>query len=149
MTEKERNEGPDETQGRPEKRLIKGGDKGRYWVLKGRLGCFYTCARFHDIRYTALCVFDSREAAAEHLEGLDENQLFMSTLEIYGPSMPACVRRGPLMPELRAVSGRELWEIIETVGVAYVTVNPPSAGSSTGRQTKTFELRPSEAFKVA
>lgn len=118
------------------------GEEKRYWVLKGKLGCFYTCARFHDVRYTALCVFDSREAAVEQIESLDENRLFLSTLELYGPSMPTCVRRGPLLPELRKVSGEELWKIIETVGVGYVTLNPPPAE----RKASAFELHPVGIF---
>lgn len=117
----------------------------RYWVLKGTVGHFYTCAKFPDIQYTALCVFDSREAAVEHVESLDENQMFLSTLELYGSSVPECVLRGPLLPKLREVSGRELWKIIETVGVGYVTMNPPSAE----QKVKTFGLQPSDTFKVA
>ena len=77
----------------------------------------------------------------------------MSTLELYGSSMPACVRRGPLLPELHEVSGKELWKIIETIGVGYVTMNPPSAEPSPERaaekKVKTFELQPSEVFKPA
>lgn len=131
-------------QSRSESRLDERTEEKRYWVLKGRVGRFYTCAHFGDLQYTALCVFDTREAAVEHVEALDENQMFMSTLELYGSSMPKCVRRGPLLPELREVSGEELWKIIETVAVGYVTMNPPSAE----QKVKTFELQPSEVFKV-
>lgn len=130
-------------------RLDKRGKEKRYWVLKGATGCLYTCARFHDIRYTALCVFDSHRAARQHVENLDENQMFLSTLELYGPSMPTCIRQGSLLPELREVSGEELWEIILAVGVDYVTVNPPSEARTARQGIKTFELRPSEVFKVA
>lgn len=125
------------------------GEEKRYWVLKGAVGHFYTCAHFGDVRYTALCVFDSREAAVEHVESLDENQMFMSTLELYGSSMPACVRQGPLLPKLREVSARELWKIIETISVGYVTMNPPSAEPSAERKVKTFELQPVGLFKGA
>lgn len=114
-----------------------------YWVLKGTFGHTYTCAKFHDVRYTALCVFDSREAAVEHVQSLDENQIFLSTLELYGTSMPACVRRGPLLPELQEVSVQELWEIIASVGVGFVTINPPPAE----QKACTFELWPSEFFE--
>lgn len=115
----------------------------RYWVLKGALGNSYTCAKFRDVRYTALCVFDSREAATDHVESLDENHMFLGTLEFYGTSMPACVRRGPLLPGLEEVSIRELWKVIEAVGVDYVTINPPPAE----QKACTFELWPSELFE--
>lgn len=70
-----------------------------YWLLKGRSGCFYDCARFKAPRYTALCVFDSREAAEENARGLDEDHLFLNTLELYGSRLPECVRQGPMLPE--------------------------------------------------
>lgn len=145
MTKKQRSS----IQSHSESRLEERAEEKRYWVLKGTVGHFYTCAHFGDIQYTALCVFDSCKAALEHVEALDENQMFMSTLELYGSSMPACVHRGPLLPELREVSGEELWKIIETVGVSYVTMNPPSAERTAEKKVKTFELQPSEVFKPA
>ena len=111
-------------------------------MLKGTLGDFYICAKFDDIQYTALCAFDSREAVEEHVKSLSENRMFLNTLELYGSSVPECVLRETLLPELQEVSGKELWKIIETVGVGYVTVNPPSAELSTRRKVKTFELQP-------
>lgn len=145
MTKKQRNG----FQNRSRNHTEESGEEKHYWVLKGAVGHFYTCAHFGDTQYTALCVFDSRQAALEHVEALDENQMFMSTLELYGSSMPACVRRGPLLPELREVSGKELWRIIETVGVGYVTMNPSSAEPSAGQKVKTFELQPVGIFRPA
>lgn len=119
-------------------------EDGGYWVLRGASGSFYTCVRFGDLQYTALCVFDSREAAREHAGSLDENQIFLGTLEMYGRHLPPWARRGPLVPGLRRVSDRELWEIIKTLGVGYVTLNPPTPG----RDDTTFELRPSHVFET-
>lgn len=138
MTAEERLEGPGTGTGEREK-------SSRYWVLKGRSGCFYDCASFDDVRYTALCVFDSREAAEANSASLDENQMFLNTLELYGSCLPACVRRGPLLPEPVQVSARELWEIIAALGLGYVAMNPPPAG----QKVKSFKLHPARAFKPA
>lgn len=120
-------------------------EQGSYWLLKGKTGCFYDCARFHDSRYTALCVFDCKQAAEENAASLDENHLFLNTLELYGAYLPECVRQGPMLPEPIGVSPGELWEVIEALSVDYVTINPPSAAE----EVKTFKLWPSEAFNVA
>lgn len=120
-------------------------EQGGYWLLKGKMGCFYDCARFHDPRYTALCVFDSREAAEENAASLDENHLFLNTLELYGAYLPECVRQGPMLPEPIGVSAVELWEVIEALGVDYVTINPPPVGE----EVATFKLWPSGSFKPA
>ena len=71
MTKKQRYE----IQNHSESRLDERTKEKRYWVLKGTVGHFYTCAHFGDVQYTALCVFDSRKAAEKHVEALDENQM--------------------------------------------------------------------------
>jgi len=132
-------ERPDSTHVKPDGR----GELPGYWVLKGKTGCLYDCASFDDLRYTALCVFDSREAAEANSASLDENQMFLNTLELYGPHLPACVRQGPLLPEPAGVSAEELWGILVTLGLAYVAANPPPAG----QKVESFRLLPAELFR--
>lgn len=93
----------------------------------------------------ALCVFDSREAARANSESLDENELFLNTLELYGPLLPECMSRGPMRPDPVRVSTLELWKILEALGLEYVTINPPRAG----QKVKSFKLHPATTFKPA
>lgn len=108
-----------------------------------RRGCF-VCEGFGEDERAALCVFDSRHAAEEHLRDLSEPQIFLDTLERYGLFTPSWVRRETLLPEAREISGRELWEAIEGIGVGYVAMNPPPEG----REAEDFELWPSETFRA-
>ncbi len=117
--------------------------RDRYWVLEGRGGGFFVCASFGDEGLTALCAFDSEEAAAEHLRGLTEPQMFLDTLERYGPLVPSCLRDGALLPRVREVSRRGLWEAIKATGAGYVAVNPPRAGE----RVETVELLLAEGFE--
>jgi hypothetical protein len=113
-------------------------------LLGGRRGNFFVCARYYGgEEYVALCVFDSRDAAEDHLRGLSETQMFLDTLEQYGTSVPSCLRDGPLLPEVRGVSRRGLWEAIKATGAGYVAVNPPRAGE----RVETVELLLAEGFE--
>lgn len=115
----------------------------RYWVLGGAERAFYICAVAgrRDWR-TALCVFDSRAAAEEHLAGLGEARMFLDTLERYGAHIQYWMRREPLLPEVREVSTRELRRILRSIGVEYVTLNPPPAEE----RVETLDLLPSSSF---
>ena len=114
----------------------------RYWVLRGQKRDFYICARPGCHHCTALCVFDSERTAREPLNILSESYMFLNTLEFYGASLPSWAREEPLLPRIREVSARELGRIIETIGVPYVALNPPSPGEG----VKTFELWHAESF---
>ncbi len=120
------------------------GKRDRYWVLKGRGGDFFICASFGGKVRTALCAFDSEEAAAKHLRGLTEPQMFFDTLERYGPSFPSCLRDGALLPRVREVSRRGLREAIEATGAGYVALNPPRLGE----RIETVELLLAEGFRA-
>lgn len=115
----------------------------RYWVLTGVKRDFYICATAgrRDWR-TALCVFDSRTAAEEHLRSLGEAQVFLDTLERYGASIPEWMRRDPLLPEVHEVPARELHQVLWSIGVEYVTLNPPPAGE----RVEALEFLSAEAF---
>ncbi len=91
-----------------------------------------------------MCAFDSEEAAAEHLRVLTGPQMFLDTLERYGPSFPSCLRDGPLLPRVREVSRRGLREAIEGTGAGYVAVNPPRPGA----RVETVELLLAEGFRA-
>jgi hypothetical protein len=117
--------------------------KDSYWLLGGRYGNFFVCARYGGKEYTALCVFDSRDAAEDHLRSLSEPQMFLDTLEQYGSSIPSCLRDGPLWPEVHSVSRRGLWEAIKATGASYVVVNPPPAD----RRVETLKLLLAETFE--
>jgi len=115
-----------------------------YWILRSpRRDCF-VCARFGKDEYAALCVFDSREAAEAYLCFLSEPQMFLDTLEQYGTSTPSWALRETLLPEACEISGPELWEAIEGVGVNYVAIDPPPEGV----EEETFELQHSAIFEV-
>lgn len=116
----------------------------RYWVLKGDRRDFYICASAgpHE-RRVALCAFDSEEGASRHLHRLGEARMFLDTLERYGKNLPAWMRDETLSPEVREVSPDELGAILESTGVAYVTINPPLGPG------ETLELLPSCNFIVA
>jgi len=114
-----------------------------YWVLKGQKRDFYICARPGCCHLcTALCVFDSEVLAREHLESLSEPQMFLDTLEFYGPSMPPWAHEELLLPRACVVSGEELQQIIEESGVPYVALNPPPASQG----AKTFRLWHAKSF---
>lgn len=115
----------------------------RYWVLKGAERDFYICAVAgrRDWR-AALCVFDSRAAAEEHLSSLGEARMFLDTLERYGARVPFWMRREPLLPEVHEVSTRELRRISRSIGVEYVALDPPPAEE----RVETLKLLPSSSF---
>ncbi len=117
--------------------------KDRYWLLAGRRGNFFVCAKYGGEEHTALCAFASKDAAEDHLRGLSETQMFLDTLERYGPLVPPCLRDGPLLPRVREVSRRGLWEAIKATGAGYVALNPPRAGE----RVETVELLLAEGFE--
>jgi hypothetical protein len=112
-------------------------------VLKGAERDFYICATAgpRDWR-TALCLFDTREAAEAHLESLGEAQMFLDTLEHYGAHIPYWMRQEPLLPGVREVPATELRRVLESIGVRYATLNPPPAGE----RTEALRLLPAGSF---
>lgn len=115
-----------------------------YWVLKGpRRDCF-VCANFGEDEHAALCLFDSKGAAEEYLRCLSELQMFLNTLEQYGPFTPSWVRQETLLPKVCGISRRGLWKAIKDIGVGYVAINPPPEGV----EEEIFELYPSGIFEA-
>lgn len=112
-------------------------------MLKGAKRDFYICATAGRCDWcTALCVFDSRAAAEEHLRSLGEAQMFLDTLERYGASMPDWMRRDPLLPEVHEVPAWDVHQVLWSIGVEYATLNPPPAGE----RVEALEFLPAGAF---
>lgn len=118
------------------------GTRETYWVLKGRGWDFFVCVAL-DREHVALCAFDSRSAAEEHAQSLDEPQMFMSTLEQYGPAIPPWMHQVALLPRVFEVSRDVLWKITEAMRLDYVALDPPPMGQKMGY----LELKPSRTFR--
>lgn len=111
---------------------------GRRWVLKTESRSFFLCAAGEDPR-AALCVFESREAAEEHLENLTEPKMYLDTLERYGTEMPGWMNEASLLPEPREVSNEDIKSILDATGIMYVAV-------SSEEHPEALEVLPAEEF---
>lgn len=117
-------------------------ERSGFWVLKGPARDFYVCATVRASGPAALCAFDRREAADRHLAGLTEFQMFLDTFDQHGADLPSWVHDESLLPRAREVSRRELAEIAHGIGVGYVALNPPAAGT----RIEALEVLPAESF---
>jgi hypothetical protein len=96
-------------------------DRKPRWVLKSERRDFFLCASGVDPR-AALCLFDSREAAEEHLVNLSEPKMYLDTLERYGTDLPDWMSEEPLSPAPTEVSTEDLKGILAATGVEYVAL---------------------------
>lgn len=113
-------------------------DRKRRWVLKSERRDFFLCASGEDPQ-AALCVFDSREAAEEHLANLSEPKMYLDSLERYGTDLPDWMGEEPLLPRPREVSAGDLREILAATGIEYVAL-------ASKDEPQALEVLPAEEF---
>lgn len=114
-------------------------DAPRRWLLKSERRDFFLCASGGEDPRAALCVFDSREAAEEHLDGLSEPKMYLDTLERYGAGMPEWMNEEPLLPEPREVYPEGIRSILDSTGICYLAV-------ALEEEPKALEVVPAEEF---
>jgi hypothetical protein len=114
-------------------------DRKRRWVLKSERRDFFLCASGGEDPRAALCVFDSRKAAEEHLQDLSEPKMYLDTLERHGTEMPDWMSEEPLTPAPTEVSTEDLKGILAATGVEYVAL-------AAGDEPQALEVIPAEEF---
>lgn len=108
------------------------------WVLKSEARNYFLCAAGEDPR-AALCVFESKAEAEDHLENLSEPKMYLDTLERYGTGMPGWMSEDTLMPEPREVSSDDIRSILGATGIEYVAM-------ASEEDPDTIEVVPAEEF---